>query len=79
MIARDLAKRMGLVSRFRNLVVHGYHKIDFSKLYYDYKEDLKDLRVFANQIYEFLQKQNDDRDASIRQRRSRRDEDEHRS
>lgn len=55
-ITKDLAKKMGLAGNFRNLIVHGYQKIDFKRLYYDYKEDLEDLREFAKQINNFLKR-----------------------
>jgi uncharacterized protein YutE (UPF0331/DUF86 family) len=55
-ITSDLAKNMALASGLRNIVVHGYQKIDFKRLFYDYKKDLNDLRMFARQIYEFLNK-----------------------
>ncbi len=53
-IPKELAKNMALAGNFRNLVVHGYQKIDFKRLYYDYKDDLNDLRLFAKEINEFL-------------------------
>ena len=55
-ISAELAKNMMLACDFRNLVVHGYQKIDFHRLFYDYKEDLEDLREFARQINNFLNK-----------------------
>lgn len=53
-ITKDLAERLALASRLRNLIVHGYQKIDFKRLFYDYKEDLADLREFARQVNDFL-------------------------
>ena len=55
-ITPNLAKNMVLASGLRNIVVHGYQKIDFKRLFYDYKDDLADFRLFAKQIYEFLNK-----------------------
>ena len=55
-IADDLAEKLGSACGFRNLVVHGYQKIDFRKLFYNYKNDLNDLRGFARQIHNFLEK-----------------------
>lgn len=55
-ITEKLAKNMSLACDFRNLVVHGYQKIDFKRLYYDYKDDLNDLREFAKQINNLLTK-----------------------
>lgn len=53
-ITKKLAKNMGLACDFRNLVVHGYQKIDFKRLFYDSRDDLADLREFARQINKFL-------------------------
>ena len=55
-ISKKLAENLGSACGFRNIVVHGYQKVDFKQLYYDYKDDLKDLRDFAKQINEFLNK-----------------------
>lgn len=55
-ITSALAKNMSLACDFRNLIVHGYQKIDFKRLFYDYKDDLEDLREFARQINRFLEK-----------------------
>lgn len=55
-ISSSLAKNLSLACGFRNLVVHGYQKIDFRKLFYNYKKDLNDLREFARQIHNFLEK-----------------------
>lgn len=52
-----LADKMKDASRFRNLVVHHYAKVDFRKLHRNYQDDLADLRRFAKEIYEFLEKQ----------------------
>lgn len=55
-ISKELVKKMGLACDFRNLVVHGYQKIDFKRLLRDYKDDLADLYEFIRQINTFLQK-----------------------
>lgn len=55
-ITVELSKSMGLAGDFRNLVVHGYQNINFKRLYYDYKDDLNDLREFARQINDFINK-----------------------
>lgn len=55
-IASDLAEKMGLAGGLRNLIVHSYGEIDFRKLFYDYEEDLNDLREFARQVNDFLEK-----------------------
>lgn len=55
-ISKKLAEEVAKATRFRNLVVHHYGKIDFKKVYRDYKDDLDDLRVFAREIYGFIKK-----------------------
>lgn len=59
-ITEELSQHMGLAGNFRNLIVHGYQKLDLKRLFHDYKDDLKDLREYAGQIYEFLQKLSSD-------------------
>lgn len=59
-ITTKLSKHMGLAGNFRNLIVHGYQKLDLKRLFYDYKDDLNDIREYAGQIYEFLQKLSSD-------------------
>lgn len=55
-ITPQLAQNMGKACGLRNLIVHEYGKLDFSKLFYDYKDDLKDLEEFNRQIYKYLEK-----------------------
>lgn len=55
-ISQKLVVRMTNAARFRNIIVHHYAKIDFKKLYRNYKDDLKNLRQFARQVYQFLEK-----------------------
>ena len=55
-ISDDLAKRMAEATRFRNLVVHGYGKIDFKRVAREYTDDLKDLKEFTKTITDFLEK-----------------------
>lgn len=54
-ISKELASRMGKASDFRNRVVHGYNDFDFSLLFHDYKENLKDLRQFGSEILNYLE------------------------
>lgn len=55
-IDQNLASRMGMASDFRNRVVHGYNDFDFSLLYNDLKNNLKDLREFGKQILQYIEK-----------------------
>jgi len=54
-ITKELAGKMGKAADFRNRVVHGYNDFDFHLLFKDYKEDVKDLRFFGNQILRYLE------------------------
>jgi uncharacterized protein YutE (UPF0331/DUF86 family) len=55
-ITKELAGSMGKACGLRNLIVHEYGSLDFTKLFYDYKEDLKDLEEFNRQIYGYLER-----------------------
>ena len=54
-IDKALSQKMGKASDFRNRVVHGYNDFDYSLLYKDYKNNIKDLREFGHQILKFLE------------------------
>lgn len=53
-MSKELSLRMGKAADFRNRVVHGYNDFDYSLLFHDYKDDLKDLRAFGTEIMRFL-------------------------
>lgn len=55
-INKNLAKKMGGASGLRNVIVHGYREMDYRLAYTDLDDKLDDLRQFAKQIYEFLEK-----------------------
>lgn len=55
-ITARLARNMGKACGLRNLIVHQYGQVDFSKLFYYYKDDLKDLEEFNKQICQYLEK-----------------------
>lgn len=56
-ITQKTAENMGKAGNFRNLIVHGYGKVDFSRIFYDYKKDLEDLRQFAKEIFMYMRMQ----------------------
>jgi len=56
-INKSLARKMGGASGLRNVIVHGYREMDYRLAYTDLDDKLNDLREFAKQIYEFLEKQ----------------------
>jgi uncharacterized protein YutE (UPF0331/DUF86 family) len=49
-IPADLAERLQLMARFRNLLVHMYWKLDYSRVYDVLHESLADLRTFCSAV-----------------------------
>jgi uncharacterized protein YutE (UPF0331/DUF86 family) len=54
LISENLTKRLQQMARFRNLLVHVYWKIDYSRLYAVVRDDLGDLRVFASAMAQLV-------------------------
>lgn len=55
-ISEELARKLAKASGFRNILVHEYADIDYRLAYSDLKEKLKDLKGFAREVLEFLEK-----------------------
>ncbi len=55
-ISKQLSLAMGKATDFRNRVVHGYNNFDYRVFYKDYKDDVKDLRLFGKEIIKLLEK-----------------------
>lgn len=55
-INKKLAATMGKATDFRNRVVHGYNNFDYRVFFKDYKDDVKDLRLFGKEIIKLLEK-----------------------
>lgn len=53
-IKTTLSKRLSNMARFRNILVHGYAKIDNSKVLLFVKEELKDIENFIQEILELI-------------------------
>ncbi|QGP91046.1 hypothetical protein MGLY_03700 [Neomoorella glycerini] len=53
-----LAKRLGKMTGFRNLLVHGYGKIDNKKMLKTMREDLGDLDAFLASLQNIIQREN---------------------
>lgn len=53
---KSLAEKMVDAAKFRNLLVHGYAKIDYDHVAKNYKTDLNDIRAFAQAVVNFLEK-----------------------
>ena len=49
-------EKMKEAARFRNLLVHGYARIDYQLVFKDSRNDLNDLRSFAQAVVKFLEK-----------------------
>lgn len=57
-ISKEIAEKFASVARFRNILVHEYADIDYQLAYSNLDEKLKDLKSFAKEVLEFLEKQN---------------------
>ncbi len=59
LIDRDLSGRMAKMARFRNLLVHQYWEIDYSRLYALITgPDLEDLEAFVRQVSRLIEDKN---------------------
>ncbi len=54
-IEKELCKRLQMMARFRNLLVHRYHKIDDKRVYQTLKTQVEDLSQFIEAIKDFIQ------------------------
>lgn len=50
LINPELAQRLGQMASFRNLLVHGYSKIDDRKMLQIMRSDLSDLELFIKEV-----------------------------
>lgn len=53
-IDRQLTERFQQAPKLRNLLIHGYAKVDYRRLHHDYQADLADIKDFAYQIKTYL-------------------------
>ncbi|BCV22258.1 type VII toxin-antitoxin system HepT family RNase toxin [Moorella sp. Hama-1] len=58
LIDADLAKRLGKMTGFRNLLVHGYGKIDNKKMLQTMRGDLGDLDAFLSSLQNIIPREN---------------------
>ena len=49
-ISRDLAEKLADMARFRNLLVHGYARVDNARVLEIVKEELDDIEAFVKEI-----------------------------
>lgn len=57
-ISQETAKKFAGVVGLRNILVHEYADIDYMLAYSNLDEKIKDLKTFAKEVLEFLEKQN---------------------
>lgn len=53
-IGGELAGRLAAMARLRNLLVHGYGRVDDRRLHRTLREDLGDLEAFLTAIGEYI-------------------------
>ncbi len=53
----ELVEQLAKMSRFRNLIVHRYWKVDYSLVYQILRDHLSDFRAFASQVEDYLESQ----------------------
>ncbi|RLE97588.1 MAG: hypothetical protein DRJ63_08955 [Thermoprotei archaeon] len=58
-IPKDLAERLTLAARLRNLLIHRYWEIIDEKVYENAKKGLKDFEEYVSYIREFIEKHDD--------------------
>lgn len=56
LLSKGLTEKMVDAVKFRNLLVHGYAKIDYDRVAKNYKTDLDDIRDFAKAVVSFIEK-----------------------
>ena len=55
-ISKKLATEFQKAPKLRNLLIHGYARVDYQMLFRDYKDDISQMKQFAYQIKEYLDK-----------------------
>lgn len=55
-ISQKLATEFQKAPRLRNLLIHGYARVDYQMLFRDYKDDITQMKQFAYQIKVYLDK-----------------------
>ena len=55
-LSNEVVASLKNMKKFRNLIVHGYSKIDDKLVYNILREDLVDIEKFISEIKEFLRK-----------------------
>lgn len=55
-IPKKLAENFQKAPKLRNLLIHGYAKVDYRLLFKDLKKDINEIKEFAAEIKEYLKK-----------------------
>jgi uncharacterized protein YutE (UPF0331/DUF86 family) len=53
-ISTETADSLAQAAGFRNIIVHTYAKVDYSKVYRSYQQDLVDVKSFIKEILAFV-------------------------
>jgi uncharacterized protein YutE (UPF0331/DUF86 family) len=69
-ISADLLARLEDMAKFRNMLIHGYARIDHSKVYAILQTDLGDFDEFARAIVAYLSRPVVDEGQAVRERRA---------
>lgn len=69
-ISADLLARLEDMAKFRNVLVHGYARIDHSRVYAILQKDLGDFDEFARAIVAYLNRPVVDESQTVRERRA---------
>jgi len=55
-LSKEVVGSLKSMKKFRNLIVHGYSKIDDYRVYGILRENLEDIEKFISEVKEFLRK-----------------------
>ncbi len=55
-ISKKLAGEFQQAPKLRNLLIHGYAKVDYGLIYKDISKDVSEMKDFAGQIKDFIDK-----------------------
>lgn len=55
-IPQNLAQSFQKAPKLRNLLIHGYAKIDYRMLFRDLKADIAEIKAFAASVNDYLER-----------------------
>lgn len=53
-ISKKLAEKFQKAPKLRNLLIHGYAKVDYKMLFKDYRRDISEMKEFATEIKKYI-------------------------